>query len=170
MGAIEEQLIDSSRVIADIVVTNIGKSQELFDQALALMLADKYPLSMRAARVVQLSAEKYPEMLRPHIQTLINTLLKSKIDGVKRCTLKVLLETKVFIDEEQLGELADICFRFASEPGEAIAIRAFSIDILFKVVKKYPEIKPELKAILESVTIDASAGLKNKCTKLLKVL
>jgi hypothetical protein len=170
MSNIEDQLVDSSRIIADMAVRNIGDSQDLFDEAIRLMLVDKYPISMRSARVVQLVAEKHPNLLRPHVHTLISALTKSKVDGVKRCTLKVLAETPIYMSEEDFGELADICFNFAEDENEAIAIRAFAIDILLQVVKKYPEIKPELRAILESIIPFGSTGLKNKCKKILKTL
>lgn len=170
MSSIEGQLVDSSRLIADMAVQNIGSNQELFDDALALMLKDTYPLSMRSARVVQLVAEKHPNLLREHVQTIISALSKSKVDGVKRCILKMLAEIPVYISEDEFGELADICFNFAEDEKQAIAIRAFSIDILLKVIKRYPEVKPEFRAILESIMLDGSAGLKNKCKNILKKL
>jgi hypothetical protein len=170
MSNIEDQLVDSSRIIADMAVRNIGNSQDLFDEAIRLMLVDKYPISMRSARVVQLVAEKHPNLLRPHVNTIISALTNSKVDGVKRCILKVLAETPVYMSEDDFGGLADICFNFAEDENEAIAIRAFAIDILLQVVKKYPEIKPELKAILESILPIGSKGLKNKSIKILRKL
>jgi hypothetical protein len=170
MSIIEHQLVDSSRIIADMAVAHIGNDQPLFDDAIELLLRDIYPLSMRSARVVQLVVQKHPNLLRPHVQTLISAISKSKVDGVKRCALKILSETPVFITEDEFGELADICFSFAEDEKNAIAIRAFAIDILLKVAKKYPEVMPELRAILESITPHGSAGLKNKCNKILKKL
>jgi hypothetical protein len=170
MNKIEAQLVDSSRIIADIVVANIGNDQELFDEAVSLMLRDTYPLSMRAARVIQLVAVKHPDLLRSNVDKFVKCLQTSKVDGVKRSVLKILSETPVYIGEELFGELADVSFQLAEDPKEAIAIRAFAIDILLKVVKKYPEVKPELRAILESMLPECSVGLKTKCRKILKKL
>lgn len=170
MNSIEEQLVDSSRVIADVVVANIGINQELFDETVLLVMKDEYPLSMRAARIIQLVAEKHPNMMRVHVQDFINCLKHSKIDGVKRCLLKIFAEAPVYITEDQIGELTDLCFAFAEDQKEAIAIRAFAIDFLLKVMKQFPELKTELKSVLESIIPDGSVGLKHKCRKILKKL
>jgi hypothetical protein len=166
-GNIREQLVDSSRRIADIVVANIGHDEDLFSETVLLMFEDKYPISMRAARIVQLISHKYPEMIKPHIPELIGKFSGLKVEGARRSILKILSETPVYISEDLLGELADKCFGYISDMNEAIAVRAFSIDLLMKIAKKYPEIKPEIAAVLESIIPEASVGLKNKCQKMI---
>jgi hypothetical protein len=170
MSSIEAQLVDSSRLLIDLVVANVGNDQKLFDEAVKTMVKDKYPISMRAARIVQFAALRHPNLLRNHIDSMILVLPISKVDGVKRSILKLFTETPVFINDDQLGRLTDCCFSFVQNPNESIAVRAFSIDILLKIIKKFPDLKPELIAILESILPDGSVGLKNKCRKLLKKL
>ncbi|MBN1182074.1 MAG: hypothetical protein JXB49_07290 [Bacteroidales bacterium] len=170
MNPIENQLVDSSRMVADIVVANIGANPELFDEAVALMMKDEYPLSMRASRVVYLVGEKHVNLLRKYIPLFIQELPKIKIDGVKRCLLGIFAYMPVFLSEDQLGELADISFTWLEDMKQPIAVRAISIDILLKVLKIYPELKPELVALLEASIPEASAGLKNKCRRTLQRL
>ncbi len=170
MAGIEDQLIDSSRIIIDIVVANIGNDQKLFDEAVSVMIKDKHPVSMRAARVVYFVSHKHPEMIKPHFENLLPIISNTKIDGVKRCILAILFETPIYISEDQLGELTDICFGYVGDEKEPIAVRAQSIDILLKIASKYPEIIPELKAILENIMPETSSGLKNKCKKTIETL
>ena len=165
MSSIEKQLIESSRALTDIVVSNIGSNQVLFNEAMELMYMDKHPISMRAAWVTYLVSEKYPNLATPHLEKLIKVLHSTKVDGVKRSALKMLFNAINDLSENRFGELADIAFTMAEDPKQAIAVRAFSIDILLKVVKVYPDITNELIAILESIIPDGSRGLKNKCRK-----
>lgn len=167
MSSLETQLIESSRVLTDIIVSNIGSNQEQFDELMELMYLDKYPISMRAAWAAYLVSEKAPQLVSPHLEKLINALPTAKVDGLKRSALKMLCNAAYDLSEESIGKLADIAFTFAEDANQAIAIRAFSIDIIMKVVKVYPDITNELIAILESIMPDGSKGLKNKCGKLL---
>lgn len=170
MASIEEQLVETSRRVVDIVTANIGNSQELFDETMELVYRDEAPISMRASWVAFFVCEKYPWLARPHLVRLLKLLPNAKVDGTKRTALKLLSDAMFELSEAHFGELADICFTFAEDPKEAIAIRAFSLDILLNVRKKYPEIKPELIAIMESMMPDGSRGLKNKCSKAIKML
>jgi len=52
--------IDSSRTIADIAITEVNNNQKLFTEAMAIANKDVYPLSMRAARVIDECAEQNP--------------------------------------------------------------------------------------------------------------
>lgn len=166
MNPIENQLVDSSRFIADAVVSNIGNNQELFDEAVALLLRDEYPISMRAARIVQLSAQKYPLLLEPHFLKFIEIIPRAKVDGVRRSLLAFFVETHLPEDEDQLGLLTDICFSFASDHNEAIAVRAYAVDILLKVIVRYPELKHELVEVLEKSIPLASPGLGGRFKKI----
>jgi hypothetical protein len=166
----ESKLIDSSRMIADIMTADILDDQERFDEMFSLALKDEYPLSMRAARIVELSTNKYPQLINSHINELIDTIEKSKIDGVKRSFLKILVEHTFISDEILQGRLVNIAFSLLENNKEAIAIRAFSIDILFKFTKLFPELKSELIPMLQSISIDSSKGMQSKCTKILKHL
>lgn len=168
MNSLEAQLVESSRKLTDILVAKIGNSQSLFDEAMELAYRDTTPISMRAAWIAYIVAEKHPKLAKPHYTRLIKALPTVKVDGVKRSALKMLADGMPDLNEEEFGILADIAFTFAEDPNQAIAVKAFSIDILIEVAKKYPDIIPEIVAILESIMPDGSRGLKNKCGKLLK--
>ena len=43
----------------------------------------------------------------------------------------------------------DICFRYVESPNEAVAIKAFSLTVLYNLSKLYPEIIPEVKTLIE---------------------
>lgn len=170
MPSIEKQLVATSKALAEIIVASIGNNQDLFDETMEIVYRDTSPLSMRAAWIATMVARNYPDIASPHIEKIIKIVPAAKVDGVKRCGLYLLLHTPHKFSEEQEGQLIDITFGFIENPAQPIAVRAISIEILMKMVKKYPELKPELRAILESIMPDASNGLKNKCWNSLKKL
>ncbi len=170
MVTLETQLVESSRALTDLIVNDVYAHQERFDEIMELVYRDAYPVSMRAAWVAFLAFEKNPQLINPHLQKINHRLPLFKVDGVKRSALKILYEQMHLLDEEDFGLLADTAFTWAQSPKQAIAVRAFSIDILVKTAERYPEIIPELQALLETILPDGSAGLKNKCQKLLKKL
>lgn len=167
MPAIEKQLVDSSRMIADLVTSRIGNDPKAFKEAVELMERNTYPLSMRASRVVYLVCYKYPEIIRPYLSSFVKTLKATHVDGVKRSIFGMLVETSLPLSDDDIGELAELSFKFLNDFTEPIAVRAYSIDMLIKIGKTYPEILTELIAILESIYPESSVGLKNKCKKLL---
>lgn len=159
---IESFLVQSSRKLTDLLVEHIGADQDLFDEAMALVLKDEYPLSMRAAWALSFCVNKHPFLLEPHLSRVIDLLPKTQVDGVKRCMLKAIVESGIHIPEENLGLLADIAFNFVENRQEKVAIRALSLEALYLVLKAYPEFENEFIALLEEVSKEDIPGMKSK--------
>eukprot|EP01031_Cornospumella_fuschlensis_P001081 gene1081-1357_t len=70
---------------------------------------------------------------------LLNLKQDNLHDAIKRNTIRVL--QTVEIPEELHGIAADICFQYLSNHEEAVAIKAFSMTVLFNLSKHYPELK-----------------------------
>jgi len=166
----EIKLVDSSRKIADILTNDIGNDPERLSEMIAISLKDQYPLSMRATRVVTLTAEKYPEIIVPFIPEIINKLRSLKVEGVRRGFMKIVADINYEFDEDQTGYIADMAFTCLADTREAIAIRYYSIEILLKIIKVYPELAIELKEILTGMLEEQSAGLISKSKQTLHYL
>jgi len=166
----ESKLVDSSRLVADMLVQEIGDEVSKFNEMLTLSLKDKYPVSMRAARVIALCAERNPKLIEPFFNQFILPLKILKVDGVKRSFLKILAETSLIYDEESAGILTDIAFSWLEDSRQAISIRYYCIEILLKVSKQYPEIGNELQEMLEDLLKDSSSGIKSKSRKVINFL
>lgn len=164
------KLVDSSRFVADLLVNEIGKDHDKFSEMIELAFLDEYPMSMRAARVIALVAERYSELVVPHLQQMVDALCSIQVEGVKRSFLKIFAEIPVVLDEDMTGLLTDYSFNSLADPKEAIAIRYYAIEILMNVTKSYPELKFELQALLKSILDDESTALHAKSRKVLKEL
>lgn len=167
---IENQLAEATPEFYDILLNEVLSNLSLFDEFMKLVYKDKNPISMRAAWLIYLVAEKHPELVHPHIQRLLETIPVAKVDGVRRIGLKLLMLCYGDLHEEQLGILIETCFNFLGNPKEAIAIRAFSLDIILKTTEKYPELIPEFTSVIETIMPEASVGLKQRCKKALEKL
>ena len=80
---------------------------------------------------------------------MIVFLSTSKNDSLIRTYLKILGQNE--LPKENSGILMDLCFELLNNPQTAVGVRAWCILILMEFAKKYPEIKNELKPILELI-------------------
>lgn len=156
------KLVDSSRQLADFLAEDIGDSQEKFDEMLTVALQDKYPVSMRAARILALCKSR-KQLIRPHIPEIVKSLQGINVVGVKRGLLKILSEMPQVIDEDSIGILTDLSFDWMADAKQEIAIRVYAIDLLLSVVKKYPDLIQEFRSSLETIMEDSSTGLSSRC-------
>lgn len=160
-------LYDSSRAVVDMAAQAIGNKSEYFNLAMEATFEDKYPLSMRSARVVQVSCENYPQLILPYIDEIIDKLKSFKVEGVKRSLLKLFRDSINLMELEQSGQLACICFDLLINPKEGIAVRNYSLDILMKISKFEPDLQNEIVSIVENMLHEESVGLRNKAGRLM---
>ena len=74
------------------------------------------------------------------------------------------------ISEKHHGILADHCFGLLRSGFSAIAIKAYSMEILYKLVLKYPELRNELSATISMLQPEGSAGIVARGRQILKKL
>lgn len=127
-----------------------------------------YRLPQRAAAVVNEVCEKRPDFLMPYYERIILNLRNDIHDAVKRNTVRLLQFHH--IPEDLLGEAADICFEQLQSTKEPIAIKVFSMTVLFNIVKRVPELKSELEYMIEEQMPYGSAGFVSRGRKILKAL
>ncbi len=153
-------LKDSSRAVVEAAVALAEKQPALFEEALLLACHEPYPLSMRAARVVQFYAQRNPHALSPCLTTLVNALMHSQVDGVKRSFLKVLIEV-VDVDKiPDAGLVYNRCLDWVFSEKESIAVRAYSMDLLYKFTLFEKELSHECILVLENAPLEESPGLE----------
>jgi hypothetical protein len=87
--------------------------------------------------------------------------------AVKRNVLRILQFLP--LPEDLHGQLMNICFPLLEDPKEQIAIRVFAMTVLSRLVALYPDIKGELRAIIEdALTHDPSPGFRSRSRIVLK--
>lgn len=162
-------LKNHSRIQRDLVIAWVGSSQQRFDELFDVFLANEKIIAHRAAWAVSYAVEAHPALIQKHLGALIKHLRHPNLhDGILRHSTRILERQN--IPEEYHGRLMDACFWFLEEPTVAVAIKAFSLGILGKLAKTYPEIIPEIRLLIEAQVKDASPGFKSKSNSVLKTL
>jgi hypothetical protein len=144
----EEILKEHSKSQALKVANYACESQKNFKELMNCFLDEEHKLAQRAAWSVCWAAQKKPEMISSYVKDLVSVLHKKNVhDAVIRNSIRVLQEIQ--IPEKFHGEVMDACFQFLEKPSIPVAIKVFSLTTLFNLSKYYPEIKPELKLLIE---------------------
>jgi len=150
-------------------ITNyVGSDQKKYDHLIKLFLADEYRVTQRAAWVVSHCAEKYPFLINKHLEPIVKNLQGPIHVAVKRNTLKLLQDIDLPLNLQ--GIAATVCFDFLLDPKEPIAIKVFSMQVVYNICEKEPDLADELKLVLEDLLPNASAGIRSRATKVLKKL
>jgi len=160
-------LFDSSRVVVENAYHFLKSNPSKLSEVISLCKAP-YPISMRAARVVQLYFENNIIEIPFYIDFIIDELINTQISGVKRGFLKIVLITPNITQFDNAIKIYDICQKWLSSNTETIAVKAYSIDVLFKFVSELPDLKNELNLIIENIHFQNNNSLNLKCKKLLK--
>jgi hypothetical protein len=165
----DQLLKEHSKANCNTIVQWIGDSQQRFDELFALFLNDEYRVVQRASWPLSYAVIAHPKFIQKHFTKLLKNLQKPEVHvSVKRNTIRLLQYIQV--PQRFQGRVMNICFEFISSPDEAVAVKAFALTVLENLSKQYPEIKSELKTIIEDRWDYESAAFKSKAKKILKDL
>jgi hypothetical protein len=166
MNLRERILAEHSKANCNRIVNWVGNSQQRFDALFHLFLTDEYRVAQRAAWPVNYCVTSHPQFIKKHFSRLVNNLSKPTIhDAVRRNTVRLLQE--IGIPKKFHGQVMDICFKYISSPTEPVAVKCFSLGVLHNLCKEYPEIKAEIKTIIDGEW-QKTAGLRSRAKKFLQ--
>ena len=136
------------------------------NELLKLALMPDKKLSSRAIWALSHCADLSYERVIPFHTTLINNLKQDDLhDGVKRGILRLFQEYPIPKKHETF--MLDLCFSYLNNPSEPIAIRMFSMVIVFNISKAYPELLNELELTLHQVLqTETSPGILSRTKKI----
>ncbi|MGB3006463.1 MAG: hypothetical protein WBC06_08150 [Chitinophagaceae bacterium] len=162
-------LLEHSKANKDVIVNWIGADQKRFGKLFDLFLNGDTIISQRASWPLSYAVQSNPFLINPYLGKLLKNLSKPNLhDAVKRNTLRLLHE--ISIPKRFCGLIMNTCFDYIVSPMEKPAIKAFSLTILYNFSRQYPEIKNELKTIIESNWDNESPAYKSRARKILKKL
>lgn len=167
---IEKALGDSSRRTAEVAAMAAVKDPVLFRQVFDLCFIAPYPVSMRAARVIQFCCEAEPDVFRPFFIEALEKFPESKNEGVRRSFLKICSENIDLKLVPEPGRLINYCFERLVDKKEPYAIRIYSMELLYKFCLIEPELKSELKSTIEFIIDEAPASIRSRGRRILKLI
>ncbi|KAA5536988.1 hypothetical protein F0919_04775 [Taibaiella lutea] len=146
----------------------IGADVKRLDALMNLFMNDEYRVVQRSAWMISEIAKMHPEMFEKYLPALVQKLEdKGAHNAVKRNILRIF--DTIDLPEPLHGPIMHHCFETLENVNETLAARAFSIGILSRLTKIYPEISNEFKMILEDYLQHESApSFKSRANKALK--
>lgn len=160
---------EHSRKMVSKIVDYVGNNTDRFKALIEIFLDGPYRITQRASWPLSCCIENHPTLLCPHFKDVLDNLRKPGIhNAVKRNTVRLL--QFIEIPKRFEGKVADLCFIYLSNRKEPVAIRAFSMTVLAGIAERNPDLKKELKMIIEDELPYSSAAFKSRGMKVLKQL
>lgn len=157
-----------SKACTDRIVNYIGKDQIRFNTLITIFLEGPYRITQRAAWPLSDCVRNQASLINRHYQSILKMLVKPGIhDAVKRNIMRLL--QFVDIPRKHQGKVIEHCFRLM-DPKEAIAIRVFSMTVLANLTKEHPDLKKELRLVIEDQLPFGSAAYLSRSKKILRQL
>jgi 8-oxo-dGTP diphosphatase len=149
----------SNREVDWIASSAVG-NRTIFKKLLQYSYSGDQKLAFRSAWALSKVWDKDPDSLYPIIPSLIGSLKEIDNESVERSFLRIVsLSDMMGISKEYHGMLAEHCFGRLRSGFSAIAIKAYSMEIIYKLAVIYPELANELSASVSMLQGEASAGI-----------
>ena len=165
------QLLDEkhSKSTTNRIVDEVVTSPKRINELIELFLSDDVRISQRAAWPISYIAEKSPSIIEKNLKKLF---AKFEQENVHNACIRNVFRCFQYINipAEMEGIVLTRAFEYLNNPLSPIAVKAYCMDAIEKLIKKYPDIKSEFKASIETQLDEGSAGFKNRGNKILKRL
>ncbi len=158
-----------SKPQTDKIIRYIGYDADLFEELLDAFLGPDAEMARRAAWVYGYTAHLFPENCFKRWGKLLSLMADPVIhDALKRNFFRALEQMQV--PEELLGETVQVCFDQLMNRQQAVAIRVFAMTCLTNMAQQIPELKPEIRLLLEEELPFSEGGFASRARKELKRL
>ncbi len=134
---------------------------------IALIHAE-HPIAMRFSWLLGGLCERDPQRVFPVVTYLFTTRDTITIQHFERSLAKMFYLAG--IPPEIEGEAVDALFQWLLDPKAIISTRNFAMAALDKLCLKYPELRHELKVVLEELVLPPGGSLEKKARKLLAAM
>lgn len=162
---IEQLSAEHSKAQTMLLVRWIGQDAGRLAALLEIFLDNDHRLTQRSAWVVRYVGEPAPGLLAPWFTQMMTMLRRTEVHAaVQRNVLNVF--EAIDVPKTVQDELADRCFQYLADP--QAALRASAITILDKICQQVPELRPELRLLLEKHLEHGPASFQSRAREVLK--
>ena len=166
MKLLETILAEHSKAQTDRIITWVGNDQKRFDQLFKIFLHGDAVAVQRAGWPLGYIAEFHPQLVNKHFASLITNLERPGLhNAVQRNTLRMLQFAS--IPKRFHGRILNLCFNFITDPAERPAIKASALTVLQNLSTQYPDIRHELRLVIETQWENESPAFKARARKIL---
>ncbi len=168
-----QKMINSMMSIqeADWIATSAIDNPAIFLKLLEYSYMSDRKLAFRASWTLSKVCDKFPELIHPHLSGIIERLNQVDNESTQRSFLRILSLTDLrLVSQRHHGILADHCFTALNSGFSAIAIKAYSMEIIYRLALIYPELANELSTSIIMLEGESSAGVIARGRIILKKL
>jgi hypothetical protein len=148
------------------MISYINEHPEEFESAIDLAVSNKQPYSWRAAWLLWSCMDANDSRLDNYISKIIE-IIPQRNDGHQKDLLKILYMLDLPDDLE--GKVFDLSISLWEQLNKIPSVRYNAIKLLFKILKKHPELFPEIEFFLQEHYFHTlSPGVKRGVYKMVK--
>jgi 8-oxo-dGTP diphosphatase len=156
---------------ADWLATSAIENSAIFLKLLEYSYSQDQKLAFHASWTLTKVCDKYPEIIIPYLPQITETLYKIGNESTLRSFLRIIsLSDLNMLSQHHHGLLTELCFNKLNSGFSAIAIKAYSMEILYRMYRIYPDLAGELSVSIRNTMDTESAGLISKGRTILKKL
>ena len=150
---------------AEFISQYIIENPTHFPTLMRLFFSSEPFTCQRSSWVMAHCIDKDISIITPYLGKMVKNLSNNVWDATKRNTVRML--EKVEIPQPLWEDCLNHCFRYLESHDEPIAVKVFPMTVLYNLSRKIPEIRNELKLLIEDMMPYGSAGLKSRGKKIL---
>ncbi len=163
-----EILKEHSKKQTDKIATWVSQDSDRFKVLMALLLHGDDKIRQRSAWIARQVAARNPCWIEPYLRQLLLCCKEPVHAAVKRNVMGILQHLK--LPEELQGLAATVCFDFLLTPGLPVAIKVFAMTVLCNITMDQPDMRHELKVVIEEQMEYEKPAFKSRGVKILKKL
>lgn len=153
------------------LVDSAKNNPEIFRKILGYSFSPDKKLAFHASWALTKACDNNPDIIYPYMDEIVESLDKVEHESVIRSILRsVALCDMTILSIKNHGLLADNCFRILRSGFSAIALKVYSMDIIYKLALIYPDLANELSATIVLLQGEGSAGIIARARMILKKL
>ena len=151
------------------IVRWIGNDSGRFDELINLFFAADDRTALTCIWIISMCAERTPPLILPWLSKLVRLLGKKDVsNAVKRNIIRTL--QFVELPRSLQGTVANLCFDFLQDLKSPIAVKAFSMTVLANIAEQEPDLRQEIKLVVEQMLPYGSTGIRARARIVLKQL
>jgi 8-oxo-dGTP diphosphatase len=156
---------------AEWIATSAIENPAIFNKLLEFSFSKDIKLSFHASWALSKACDISPKVAYPIIPGIIEALDKVVGDSALRSFLRIISLSDISqISSRHQGIIAGYCFEALKSAFTTIAVKAYSMEILYKLALIYPELTNELSATISMLQGEGSAGVLARGHSILKKL
>lgn len=148
----------------------VGTDKQRFGELMQLVLNGTLRQQQKGAWVMTTICDLFPSLAEPYLGKMLGKLVVEGLhQGLYRSLIRVMQTCE--LPKQLHGRIIDTMFQIALAPKRSIAEHAFSLQVAARMVKTYPDLKPEFELVMaEVLEIDSSAAVKSTVRSIRKKL